>query len=98
MLRERIELSWIRRTRIDGDSWDLAEVPLGEETERWEIAVRNAGAEVRRATTQTAAWVYPSAWELADFGMPQAEIEIVIAQISAVAGRGHEYLGRLLIR
>ena len=90
-----IALSWIRRTRVDGDSWDLAEVPLGEDTERWEIAVRNAGAELRRATTQTAAWLYPSAWELADFGTLQAEIEIVIAQLSAAAGRGHEYLGRL---
>ena len=25
-----ISLNWVRRTRVDGDSWDLAEVPLGE--------------------------------------------------------------------
>jgi hypothetical protein len=93
-----IALSWIRRTRIDGDSWDLAEVPLGEESERWEIAVRREGTELRRATTQEPAWLYPAAWELADFGALQAEIEIVIAQISSVAGRGHEYLGRLPVR
>lgn len=95
---EGIRLSWIRRTRIDGDSWDLAEVPLGEETERWEVAVRQEGIERRRATTQEAAWLYPAASELADFGAPQPQIEIVIAQISAVAGRGHEYIGRLPVR
>jgi len=93
-----IRFSWIRRTRIDGDSWDLAEVPLGEEAERWEISVRQDGIERRRATTLEAAWRYPAAAELADFGLHQHEIEIVIAQVSAVAGRGHEYLGRLPIR
>lgn len=93
-----IRFSWIRRTRIDGDSWDLAEVPLGEEAERWEISVRQDGIERRRATTLEAAWRYPAAAELADFGLQQHEIEIVIAQVSAVAGRGHEYLGRLPIR
>ena len=25
------DVAWIRRTRLDGDSWDLAEVPLSEE-------------------------------------------------------------------
>jgi len=95
---EGIRFSWFRRTRVDGDSWDLAEVPLGEEAERWEIAVRREGTALRRITTAEAAWLYPSAWELADFTAPQNEIEIVIAQVSAVAGRGHEYLGRLPIR
>lgn len=93
-----IRFSWIRRTRIDGDSWDLVEVPLGEQAERWEISVKQDGIERRRATTQEAAWLYPTASELADFGASQPEIEIVIAQVSAVAGRGHEYLGRLPIR
>jgi hypothetical protein len=49
-------------------------------------------------TTERASWFYPNAEEMADFGAPQAEIEIVIAQISAVIGRGQEYLGRLPIR
>ena len=90
-----IEIDWIRRTRIDGDSWDLAEVPLGEEAEAYEIAILDGDAVLRRATTNTAAWAYPEAFEIADFGVVQSEIEIVIAQISAVAGRGHEWLGRV---
>lgn len=92
-----IAFDWIRRSRIDGDSWDLAEVPLGEEVELYEITLLNEGAALRSARTTVPAWSYPEALELADFGVAQAEIEIVIAQISSVAGRGHEWLGRLPI-
>ncbi|HEV7259710.1 MAG TPA: glycoside hydrolase/phage tail family protein [Bosea sp. (in: a-proteobacteria)] len=93
-----IAIDWIRRSRIDGDSWDLVEVPLGEETEAYEISIRSGGATLRNARTTAAAWSYPEALELADFGAPQAEIEIVIAQMSATAGRGHEWLGRVPVR
>jgi len=93
-----IEITWIRRTRVDGDSWDLAEIPLGEEAERYEISIRDGVAELRRERISTAAWIYPAALELADFGGPQHEIEIVIAQISAVVGRGTEWRGRLPVR
>jgi hypothetical protein len=93
-----VALSWIRRTRIDGDSWELAEVPLGEETERYEVAIRTGAAQWRKTTTTTPAWTYPAALELADFGAAQAEIEIVIAQISAVVGPGDEWLGRIPVR
>ncbi len=27
-----VEVTWIRRTRIDGDSWSAADVPLGEDS------------------------------------------------------------------
>lgn len=93
-----IEIGWIRRTRIDGDSWELAEVPLGEEAELYEIAILNGDVTLRRTRTNAAAWSYPEALELADFGVAQTEIEIVIAQISAVAGRGHEWLGHVPVR
>ncbi|PZO03860.1 MAG: hypothetical protein DCF30_01740, partial [Hyphomicrobiales bacterium] len=90
-----IEIDWIRRTRIDGDSWELAEVPLGEEAELYEVGIWDGDTELRRARTTAAAWTYPAALELADFGAVQAEIGIVIAQLSVVAGRGHEWVGRV---
>lgn len=92
---EGIAFAWIRRTRIDGDSWDLNEVPLGEEAELYEIDVLSEGVVLRRTRTITPAWSYPAALELADFGAAQTDIAIVIAQISAVVGRGHEWLGRV---
>ncbi|AMJ59238.1 baseplate multidomain protein megatron [Bosea sp. PAMC 26642] len=93
-----IELRWIRRTRIDGDSWDIADVPLGEDSERYVVGVLNGTEPLRQAETAAPSWLYPAALELADFGAPQADIDLVIAQISVVAGRGHEWRGRIAVR
>ncbi|MFA6964820.1 glycoside hydrolase/phage tail family protein [Bosea sp. (in: a-proteobacteria)] len=93
-----IAIGWIRRTRIDGDSWELAEVPLGEEAELYEIAILDGDTERRRIRTTAPAWTYPAALEIADFGGIQPEIEIVIAQLSVVVGRGHEWRGRVPVR
>ncbi|OLP56847.1 hypothetical protein BJF92_12315 [Rhizobium rhizosphaerae] len=42
-------LSWIRRTRIGGDSWDQADVPLGEEREAYEVDILDpVNGHVRR--------------------------------------------------
>lgn len=91
---EGITLSWIRRGRIDGDSWDVAEIPLGEEVERYEVTILNGGSAVRTAAIASPSWLYPATQELADFGSAQAEIELVIAQTSTIMGRGQEWRGR----
>lgn len=93
-----VTFSWIRRSRVDGDSWELAEIPLGEETERYEIAVLNRASVIRAGTADTSSWLYASAQELADFGGPQAEFELVIAQTSTIMGRGQEWRGRVRVR
>jgi hypothetical protein len=83
-----IVLSWIRRTRLDGDSWEVAEVPLSESEERYEIDILD-GETIRRvlqATTTQA--LYTSAHEIADFGAPLDAISVRVVQMSAVAGRG----------
>jgi hypothetical protein len=95
---EGVALDWIRRTRIDGDSWDIAEVPLGEEGEAYEVTVRDDAELLRSARTATPSWLYPSALELADFGAPQAEIDLALVQISAITGRGREWRGRITVR
>ncbi|WGD30401.1 glycoside hydrolase/phage tail family protein [Ancylobacter sp. WKF20] len=83
-----VSLSWTRRTRRDGDSWDLAEVPLAEEAEAYRVEVL-AGATVRRTlTTATPRVVYPAADEIADFGVPQATLSVRIVQLSAAIGAG----------
>jgi hypothetical protein len=92
-----ILLSWIRRTRIDGDSWDLVEVPLGEESERYAIRLLSGGVPVRTEIVNAPAWLYPSAVELVDFGAPQAELSLSLAQISATLGAGREWRGRIAV-
>jgi hypothetical protein len=83
-----IELRWIRRTRVDGDSWALQDVPLGEDAEAYVVDILSGGDVVRSLQSQTPSVLYPDADELADFGAPQTTLAVRIAQISGSAGRG----------
>jgi hypothetical protein len=84
-------LSWIRRTRIGGDSWDQTDVPLGEEREAYDVEILgSSGAVVRSFASQ--AWpslVYSAAEIAADFpsGVP-APFRFTVYQLSATCGRG----------
>ena len=49
-----VAFSWVRRTRLGGDSWETPEVPLGEDNESYEVdildgAERDAHADRERA-------------------------------------------------
>jgi hypothetical protein len=82
-------LSWIRRTRLSGDAWEVAEVPLGEASEAYRVEVLDgAGAVVRVINATTPALLYPAADEISDFGTPQASLRVRVAQLSAVLGPG----------
>ena len=81
-----LAVSWIRRTRIDGDSWQSVEVPLGEESESYLVRVMQAGAVVREETASTPAWRYAAADQAADGVVAPYRIEV--AQISARFGPG----------
>jgi hypothetical protein len=81
-----IALSWIRRTRIDGDTWQAFEVPLGEETERYQIRVLQANdlrAEYHTAQPQ---FLYSSAMRVVD--LQPGAFRIEVAQISSQFGPG----------
>ena len=78
----------IRRSRIGGDSWSSAEVPLAEDFERYEVDILSGGAVVRTIVTSAPAATYGVTEQTADFGAPQATVAIRVHQISAVAGRG----------
>lgn len=93
-----VSLSWIRRTRVDGDSWDTIEVPLGEDGERYRVTIYQSGEARRSFETVVPQALYDAAAEIADFGGAQAEIEIELAQISVVAGTGAPWRGLVTIR
>jgi hypothetical protein len=84
-----IVLDWIRRTRSGGLNWNLAEVPLGEDEERYEADILDTGGGVRRTlnSTQPLA-VYTEAMQLADWGTLPSQVQVRIAQVSPVYGRG----------
>ncbi|MCZ8314361.1 glycoside hydrolase/phage tail family protein [Phreatobacter sp.] len=86
---EGIAVSWIRRTRLGGDGWDLAEIGLGEASERYRLVIRDAAGTARRTVETTEpAFLYASAAELADFGSALTALRLSIVQLSAVAGEG----------
>jgi hypothetical protein len=85
-----VRIRWLRRTRVGGDGWDAAEVPLGEEAERYEVEILGNGAVLRSLAVLDPSVLYAAAQETADFGAPQTVLDLRIAQVSAVAGRGFE--------
>jgi hypothetical protein len=92
-----IVLSFVRRTRRDGDSWEVEEVPLGETTERYEIDILD-GVTVKRVLQTTVPQVlYASADEITDFGAPLSAITLRVTQMSALTGRGYPAEATLVV-
>ncbi len=83
-----IEITWIRRTRLGGDNWELAEVPLSEEREAYLVEILDGPTIVRSLEVTATAALNTAAHELADFGSPQSELSVRVAQLSAAIGRG----------
>ena len=83
-----LTVSWLRRTRLGGDNWEAVDVPLGEDSERYELDVRD-GTTVKRTISSTGPNVtYSAAQQTADFGSVQTAVNVAIYQMSAVYGRG----------
>ncbi|MFL4471500.1 glycoside hydrolase/phage tail family protein [Tateyamaria armeniaca] len=81
-----LDISWIRRTRLDGHDWDLPDVPLAEETESYTVRVMDGSAVVRETVVSTPSWIYDAALQIAD-GLT-GDFEVKVAQNSARYGPG----------
>ncbi|GJD63322.1 baseplate multidomain protein megatron [Methylobacterium frigidaeris] len=81
-------LSWIRRTRIDGDPWEQVEVPLAEEAEAYALDVLAGSMVLRTFEVAGPTVTYTAAHQAADFGGPVASLSVAIHQLSATYGRG----------
>ncbi len=81
-----LAISWVRRTRIDGDSWAGLEVPLGEEAETYRLRVVQGGVIVREATLGAPSFSYTVAMQGADGVVAPYDLEV--AQISTSYGAG----------
>ena len=87
---DRQMLSWIRRGRIDADSWTPSEIPLGEEREEYRIEIAHAGGAVVRTETvpHDEFHLRQAPISAADFGAPPAEIDVTVRQLSVAVGWG----------
>lgn len=86
-----ITLSWLRRTRIGGETWDNSDVPLSEDFERYEIDILDAlGTTVLRTivVNDTTTYVYTAGTQTADFGSSPTTLNFEVFQISGTYGRG----------
>jgi hypothetical protein len=92
-------IAWVRRSRLGGAWKDGADIPLGEESEAYEVDMLNGGAVVRTITAAASAVgsvaipasrqaTYSAADQIADFGSEQAILTVRIYQISTSVGRG----------
>ena len=79
-------LSWIRRTRIGGDDWDVPEVPLGEETESYVVRVVQGASVLRETLVNAPAWQYTAAMQAQD--AVTGPFDVAVAQVSGTYGTG----------
>ena len=87
----------LRRGRREADGWDLVEIPLGEESEAYQLDILRNGAVVRSLSATGPDVVYPTALELADFGSAQGAFDVQAFQMSAAVGRGFALSARIVI-
>lgn len=83
-----ISVSWVRRTRVGGDSWDVVDVPLGESSEAYDVEILDGATVKRVLSAGTPSVVYSAADQIADFGAVQPSCAVRIYQLSATYGRG----------
>ncbi|MEJ6391816.1 glycoside hydrolase TIM-barrel-like domain-containing protein [Gymnodinialimonas sp. 2305UL16-5] len=79
-------VSWIRRSRIDADSWDGTDVPLGEASEQYLLRVSDASATRREELLTSPNFIYTDAARAADG--TQSSYTIEVAQVSERFGPG----------
>lgn len=87
-LADGIHISWIRRTRLGGDDWSGADVPLGESVEEYQIDFWDDETILETRTSSKSGMVLDSADELAIFGASVEVISVGISQISSRYGAG----------
>ncbi len=81
-------ITWVRRTRRGGDSWDVAEVPLAEEREEYSIDIMRYDRPVRTFSSLSSSIVYSAADQIQDFGTAQESVDCIVHQVSTTWGRG----------
>lgn len=81
-----VAVSWIRRTRIEGDVWQSYEVPLGEEREAYLVRVFSSGEVLREVEVAEPRFVYTQSMQATDGAVGNVDFEV--AQISDRFGVG----------
>ncbi|MCB5410021.1 baseplate multidomain protein megatron [Pseudogemmobacter faecipullorum] len=81
-----IRFSWIRRGRIDADSWQQSEIALGEESEAYLLRIESGAMVLQSYTTQLPEFLYSPGQQAADGAA--AGCFLAVAQLSLRFGPG----------
>lgn len=79
-------VEWVRRTRIDGDSWESVEVPLGEDSEWYVVRIQAGSTVLREVRVDRPEWTYPAVLVSEDLAL--GALSIHVAQGSDRFGLG----------
>ena len=83
------KITWIRRGRLDADTWEGVDIPLGEESELYRLRVLRDGQEVMEFTTTSPQAVISNAQITThDLDLQDRHISIEVSQISNAYGPG----------
>lgn len=85
-----IIISFLRRTRRNGDNWEGLDVPLSEESEAYVVEIFSGTRMMRRFSSALPSVLYANQDERADFGFAQNLLSVRIAQMSTNVGRGFD--------
>lgn len=80
-----LDVTWVRRTRLEGDSWEGEDVPLSEAFERYRVRVFKDGVQARQVTVSQPSWTYTAFMQALD-GAGETYVEV--AQVSETYGEG----------
>jgi hypothetical protein len=81
-----LHIGWIRRSRVDGDSWQSWEVPLAETTEAYVLRVQSGANLLREVAVSAPAWTYTAAQQMSDAAV--GTVTVAVAQVSQRFGPG----------
>lgn len=81
--------TWVRRSRLSADSWELSEIPLDEPEERYEIRIYSDAGELRRQLhSGEPSLLYEAAYRSDDLPVNSMRYHIEIAQVSRTGELG----------
>ena len=81
--------NWIRRSRVNSDNWDVAEVPLDYSTERYQVQIiDNTGQTRREMTAHEPESFYPATDRVSDFGNLGEPFTIRVSQLDDTGASG----------
>ncbi len=85
-----LSLSWMRRTRLDGNWQDRVDAPLNEVAEAYEVDILNGSTVVRTLLGLVSPVAsYSAANQVTDFGAAQSSLSVRVYQLSGLVGRGY---------